>query len=510
MSDRRPARFSPRLAATVRLGLGSLLLLFGLAVWLSLPLLGGIVDKANQVRDEYLPDLTRWRYNTQRIEQLYGFIQTLYWSSDAQVARSSRLQAQVLLDSFAFAPGSELAEQSGWILRDIQALARLRDSQRASLSEVRALADALLRGDTETPGDGTDRVGRFAAACTRLALVGTDWQALQQEVGNLPAPFSAETANALARLQAHFTRLQAEEAQIERIYQQVLGQQKHLAATLNTDTALKTQQIANAVVHEATQVRHYGLLILLLLGAITPVVLFVFQRFLLRPILLCNQALEQLNGEHSVQLPERTLFHELDTICRSVRQYGDMTRQLQHANQELMQLSRQDGLTGLSNRRHFDSVLGVELARACRHGHGLTLLLIDIDHFKALNDRRGHLFGDDCLRQLACVLHRFSQRPGDLAARFGGEEFALILPDIDLEHSRQLAERVLQAVAELVIPTDTGEAVRFTASAGMIHTGQAVRHTPESMIHQADLALYRAKQLGRNRVEAAGEALPQT
>jgi len=510
MTQPRPhAHFRPRLATTVRLGLGGLLLLFSLAVWLSLPLLGGIVDKANQVRDEYLPDLTRWRYNTQRTEQLYGFIQTLYWSNDSQVARSSRLQAQVLLDSFAFEPGNALAAQAAQILHDIQTLARLRDSQRASLHEVQTLAGALQHGDAIS-ADGADRLGRFAASCTRLGLIGTDWQALRQEADRLQALLPAESANALAELQTRFAQLQALEAQVGQTYQQALDQQKHLAATLNTDTALKTQQIATAVEKEANQIRHYGLLTMLLLGAITLGMLYSFQRFLLRPILRCTQALEQLNTKQPVQLPERTLFHELDTICRSVSQYSDMTRQLQQLNQELMQLSQQDGLTGLSNRRHFDSVLAVEHARACRHGHDLALILIDIDHFKALNDRHGHLLGDDCLRQLADVLRRFSQRPGDLAARYGGEEFALILPAMSLEQSRLLAERVRQTLAELVIPTDTGEPVCFTASLGLIHTGRVGRHTPESMIHQADLALYRAKQLGRNRVEIAEPVVAPT
>ncbi|SFP97627.1 diguanylate cyclase (GGDEF) domain-containing protein [Geopseudomonas sagittaria] len=499
------AHFRPRLATTVRLGLSGLLL-FSLAVWLSLPLLGGIVDKANQVRDEYLPDLTRWRYNTQRTEQLYGFIQTLYWSNDAQVARSSRLQAQVLLDSFAFEPGNALAAQATRILLDIQTLARLRDSQRATLHEVQTLAGALLRDDAIS-----DDSARFAASCTRLGLIGTDWQALRQEADQLQTRLPAGPAkNALAELQSRFTQLQALETQVGQTYQQALGQQKQLAATLNTDTALKTQQIAMAVEKEANQVRHYGLLTMLLFGAITLAMLYAFQRFLLRPILHCTQALEQLNTRQTVHLPGRTLFHELDTICQSVSQYSDMTRQQQHVNQELMQLSQQDGLTGLSNRRHFDNVLAVEHARACRHAQDLALILIDIDHFKALNDRYGHLFGDDCLRQLAGVLRRFSRRPGDLAARYGGEEFALILPGMNLEQSRQLAERVRQAIAELTTPTDSGEVVHFTASAGLIHTSNAPRHTPESLIHQADLALYRAKQLGRNRVEVAGEAVPQS
>lgn len=507
MTDSRPpARFRPRLATAVRLGLVGVLLLLGLTFWLSMPLLGGIVDKANRVRDDYLPDLTRWRYNTQRIEQLYGFIQTIYWSNDAQVVRSSRLQAQVLLDSFA--PGSQLTEQAGGILLGIQTLSKLRDSQRATLNEVRTLAGKLLE-NTAPPAERNDQLSRFAAACSRLGLIGTDWQALQQEAGNLPAP-EPEARDDVARLQTLFARLQTLETQVERTYRQALEQQKQLAATLNTDTALKTQQIAKAVGHEATQVRSYGLLSLLLLGTMALAVLYLFQRFLLRPILLCNQALEQLNSESAVQLPERTLFREVDTICQSVRQYGDMTRQLQQANRELMLLSQQDSLTGLSNRRHFDNALAAEHARASRYGHALALLLLDVDHFKTLNDRHGHQCGDDCLRQLANVLRQFSRRPGDLAARYGGEEFVLLLPQISLEQSRQLAERVRLAIGELCIHTDTGDALHFTASTGMIHTSDALRHTPESLIHQADLALYKAKQLGRNRVEVAEEAVPQS
>lgn len=507
MTQPRPsAHFRPRLATTVRLGLGGLLLLFGLSVWLSLPRLGGIVDKASQVRDEYLPDLTRWRYNTQRIEQLYGFIQTLYWTNDTLAARSSRLQAQVLLDSFAFEPGNALVPEVEQILHDIQTLARLRDSQRATLHKLQTQADALQNDATLS---GTP-LGRFAAACSRIALIGTDWQALHRESTQLPGHASPSAVSALIDLQAHLSQLQGLEAQVERVYRQALDRQKHLAATLNTDTALKTQQIARAVEKEANQVRRYGLLIMLLLGVVTLGMLYAFQRLLLRPILLCNQALEQLNTRQPVQLPPRTLFHELDTICQSVSQYSDMTHQLQHINQELMQLSQQDGLTGLSNRRHFDSVLAVEHARASRHGHELALILIDIDHFKTLNDHYGHLLGDDCLRQLANVLREFSQRPGDLAARYGGEEFALVLPEISLEQSRLLAESLRQTIAGIVIPSDTGEPVCFTASLGLIHSDQALRHTPESMIHQADLALYRAKQLGRNRVEIAEETVAQS
>ncbi|MDO9624472.1 MAG: GGDEF domain-containing protein [Pseudomonas sp.] len=497
--------FRPRLAALVRLALGGLLLLFSLSVWVSLPLLGGIVDKTNQVRDEYLPDLTRWRYNTQRTEQLFGFIQTLYWSTDSQVARNSRLQAQVLLDSFAFEPGSVQVAQVSRIFLDIQALARLRDSQRVLLSGLQALAGALSR-DEAIPGAAL----RFAASCTRLGLIGTNWQALGREASELQARLPADSAHVLGELQNRFAQLQALEVEISQTYQQALDQQRQLAASFNSDTALKTQQIAKAVERKADQIRRYGLVTMGLLGAMTLGMLYAFQRLLLRPILHCTRALEQLNAGQPVQLPQRTLFHELDTICWSVSQYSDMTRQLQKVNHELLQLSQQDGLTGLSNRRHFDVMLAAEHARARRHGHDLTLILLDIDHFKAVNDRYGHPLGDECLRQLAVLLRSFSQRPGDIAARYGGEEFALVLPEITLEQSLLLAERLRQAVAELIISGDAGESVCFTVSLGLIHAGRSSQYTPESMINQADLALYQAKQLGRNRVEIAEEAVVAT
>lgn len=134
----------PRLSLTVQLGLLGLLLLFALTLWLSRPLLGGIIDKSHQMRTQHLPELTRWRHNTQRVEQLYGFIETLYWTSDLQVARNSRLQAQVLVNSFAFPPDSPLAEQSGQLVDTIKRLAQLREQQRDLLGQLREQGHRLL------------------------------------------------------------------------------------------------------------------------------------------------------------------------------------------------------------------------------------------------------------------------------------------------------------------------------------------------------------------------------
>lgn len=495
--------YHPSLAYTVRVAV--VILLLGVAIVLSMPLLNGIIDKAYQVREEYLPELTRWRHNTQRVEQLPGFIETLYWSPDPRAARNSRLQAQVLIDSFAFDPASALASHAGITFLHLQALAGLRDSQRLRLSAMRNRANTLLQ---DLPTGSDEGVRHFLAASAQLAQIGTDWQLWHRRGQALQSSQAPPLQQALAPLLLDLEALHRLDIRAAHEYRQALEAQQELAAILNTDTALKTQQIARAVEREATLAHHYGMWLLLLLGLFTALTLLAFQRYLLRPILLCNAALEGLSREQHTVLPPPTLFHELDTISRSVRQYSDLTRQLQQANRELLQLSQRDGLTGLANRRYFDSVLLDEYARACRHGHNLCLIMLDVDHFKRINDTYGHLFGDDCLRRLAGVLAQYSRRAGDLAARYGGEEFALILPEMPLNEAWQVAEQIRQQTQALQLYSEQGERVALTISAGVASLPESGARDIEQLIEQADQALYKAKHSGRNRVEMASAAAP--
>ncbi len=159
-----------------------------------------------------------------------------------------------------------------------------------------------------------------------------------------------------------------------------------------------------------------------------------------------------------------------------------------------------DGLTGLANRRRSESALDEEIVRASRLGSDLTLAILDIDHFKEVNDRYGHAAGDSVLKDLALVLTH-SLREIDTAGRWGGEEFALILPGTDIAGGVRLCERIRQTLAERRIPIEDGMAISITASFGVAAFGRT--GSRERLLAAADEALYHAKRGGRNRVESA-------
>ena len=163
-----------------------------------------------------------------------------------------------------------------------------------------------------------------------------------------------------------------------------------------------------------------------------------------------------------------------------------------------------DGLTGIANRRHFDVALEKEHRRAKRAGAALSLLMIDIDHFKAYNDHYGHQKGDQCLIAVAAGLAGMLKRPCDLMARYGGEEFAVILPELDIGQAGRIAETLRARVRELAIPHERsgGAEPYVTVSIGV--TSQRVEAPADAaaLIGAADRALYQAKHQGRNRSAA--------
>jgi diguanylate cyclase (GGDEF)-like protein len=177
-----------------------------------------------------------------------------------------------------------------------------------------------------------------------------------------------------------------------------------------------------------------------------------------------------------------------------------LARRLRKANSALRRLSHRDPLTGLASRGCFDKTLAKEWARAIRRRSSLGLILLDLDEFKQINDAHGHLAGDECLRQAARTLAQACQRPGDLPARYGGDEFAVLLPETESEGVACVAENIRSAIAELTIRPAEGEGMlRITASLG-VAAGVPERGTLASMlIGAADRALYDAKRGGRNR-----------
>ncbi|HEX7864340.1 MAG TPA: sensor domain-containing diguanylate cyclase [Variovorax sp.] len=172
---------------------------------------------------------------------------------------------------------------------------------------------------------------------------------------------------------------------------------------------------------------------------------------------------------------------------------------LLQANRRLEVLATQDQLTGLANRRSFDEVLALESRRAARDGTALSLLLLDLDYFKRFNDAYGHVAGDQCLKAVAAALQRSIRRPGDLAARYGGEELAVILPDTDLPGARNVADMLLEHVQALDISHGSSPHGRVTVSIGVATLqGPQSRGAEQRLVEAADRALYRAKESGRN------------
>ena len=175
------------------------------------------------------------------------------------------------------------------------------------------------------------------------------------------------------------------------------------------------------------------------------------------------------------------------------------TRFVQTVLDGLCNLSSHDALTGLDNRRSFLNVLERELDRVARSGDVALLLLVDIDHFKKVNDTHGHLAGDSVLRQVAQRLHD-CVRPMDSVARYGGEEFAVVLPNCSHSYGLFVAERVRQAMQARPFPVSTHLELDVTVSVGGAYAPQWIRSAPAIWIERTDRQLYRAKHEGRNRV----------
>lgn len=205
------------------------------------------------------------------------------------------------------------------------------------------------------------------------------------------------------------------------------------------------------------------------------------------------------------------ILRDIGERKRSEQLLVEAHQKLAATNAILARLSQQDGLTGLTNRRHFDELLEHEVARAARNETPLGMVLLDVDCFKAFNDRYGHLAGDTCLKQISAAVQIALRRPGDLAARYGGEEFVVLLPETDHAGALAVAENIRAAVLDLNILHEDSPFGAITISAG---AGAAIPSatplTPFSLFEAADRALYRAKAAGRNQAQPLTMAHPST
>lgn len=213
--------------------------------------------------------------------------------------------------------------------------------------------------------------------------------------------------------------------------------------------------------------------------------LFPEQEVFFRQLLDCNERLKQEVEYYKKQLMLAKKA-EADILQKNV---------------ELQQISMLDGLTQITNRRHFDECLHCEWQRMMKIGRPLSLILCDVDYFKLYNDNYGHQMGDLCLKRVAKAISDMVERAGDVVARYGGEEFIILLPNTCADEAMIYAEKVRMAIQQLELPHMVSDVSHFvTLSIGVASLVPNKNMSPESLIAAADKALYKAKYLGRNCV----------
>lgn len=289
---------------------------------------------------------------------------------------------------------------------------------------------------------------------------------------------------------------------------------ENLAQHLSVDAAVNVSEGSAQI---ARQAKWAMLVVVLVSGglALLFIIMIVFvQRAVVQPILRATHGLKRIYNQPGALQMRRERLQELDDIAVAVEAFGAALSQInertaelereiaerQQAQAKLLELATTDGLTGLYNRRHFMETATQEFERARRYRMPLSLLMIDADHFKSINDRFGHHIGDEVLKALATIVRR-QLRETDLFARLGGEEFAILLPQTDFADARVAAERLRQTIAEHTVDTEQGP-LNFTVSLGLARIEPSTVDL-DDLLRQADAALYQAKQNGRNRLEPA-------
>lgn len=235
----------------------------------------------------------------------------------------------------------------------------------------------------------------------------------------------------------------------------------------------------------------------------------------LLPVAACVLVL--LRREHALRQAQGALARGTAQAQAAEQAFKAMVRErdqlarAQHmasaAHEKLARQSATDGLTGITNRRRFDEILQVEWLRASRAHTSVSLLIVDIDHFKRFNDHYGHVAGDECLRRVAQVLQACVRRAGELVARYGGEEFVILLPGAGTPQAEDLAQRCLERIAGEALPhVASPTANHVTFSIGIAQVVPNASRDPTTLVNAADAAMYRAKTAGRARYTMAGVA----
>lgn len=258
-----------------------------------------------------------------------------------------------------------------------------------------------------------------------------------------------------------------------------------------------------SLIDSAERARRDFVAIVVILILVSLTIALVGGIILARSILIPLKTLEEGASRFGKgDLDYRIASRGVDEFARLTQTFNAMASHIQSAHQKLSDLSVRDSLTGLFNNGEFHRLLAAEVARSQRYQHSFALLMVDIDHFKRINDNFGHPAGDAALRHLAATLTS-GLRPVDCVARYGGEEFAMILPETALSGAVYVAERVRQTVYESSVEVAAQQTINVSVSIGLAVFPEHATNGQE-LIALADSALYEAKRAGRNQVRVAG------
>ena len=276
-----------------------------------------------------------------------------------------------------------------------------------------------------------------------------------------------------------------------------LGNQVDDMSTRGVDLISNDLVVANLAMETA---RYKLMAVLILLGLFVIVVMLLVRRHLIAPLQRSVSALSSLDAGEALPALGPSRLIEIQAIEEAVRELHEQISQNEAVRQELEKLANKDGLTGLTNRRHFMLTAEIELQRAQRYRRPVTVGMADLDYFKKLNDTYGHAAGDAVLKAFAGMVSE-ALRQSDLVCRYGGEEFAFLFPEIAPSEAIALAERLRRRCADADVTLPDGRKVRVTASLGLADASEC---PIEIALKHADEALYEAKRQGRNRVVVAG------
>jgi diguanylate cyclase (GGDEF)-like protein len=387
--------------------------------------------------------------------------------------------------------------------QDVAAVKAIQEMETALLARETALGRYLLTRDAGWLARQEDERARFARALRRLREVagGEGERAILAEVQDLLPRYDDQVRSVLAGFGSG--GLAPEAANL-------LRRENNLAPEIHARcgrlTAIRegllerNQEEANLL---AARYRTLGYLTVAMIGAATLALGFLLRAIVLTPI---RQLADGARAYGDGRLEHRVPVQGSDELAALSRTFNEMAAALQKDRGRLTEMSITDELTQLKNFRHFASRLEEEVRRAERYGHSLSLVLVDIDHFKDYNDAHGHPAGNEVLRVIGRLL-RDNARATDILARFGGEEFAAILPETTKADALGLAEKIRRLIELHSFPGEERQpGGKLTVSLGVASVPEDSQDSP-LLLDAADRALYAAKRAGRNRVMAYSRSL---